>query len=76
MLLIEANMPGTFVATELQVRTRSAFLNTRLDRKMLVYDSLSLPFVEDSPDNVDVVVGHLQNLPGFVAGEPKACLKI
>jgi hypothetical protein len=43
MLLIEANMPGNFVATELQVRTRSAFANTRLNGKLLVYDSLSLP---------------------------------
>lgn len=43
MLLIEANMPGTFVATELQVRTRSAFANTRLNGKRLVHDRLSLP---------------------------------
>jgi hypothetical protein len=30
LLLTEANMPGFFVTTELQVRTRSAFLKTRL----------------------------------------------
>lgn len=29
-----------------------------------------------SPDKVDVIVGHLQYLPGFVAGEPKSCLGI
>lgn len=30
MLLTEANMPGVLVTSELQVRTRSAFLKTRL----------------------------------------------
>lgn len=30
MLLMEANIPGTWVTTELQVRTRSAFWKTRL----------------------------------------------
>lgn len=42
MLLIEANMPGNFVATELQVRTRSAFANTRLNGKLSAHDRLSL----------------------------------
>lgn len=67
MLLIEANSPGFFMTTELQVRTRSALVNTRLvnvsgqtqpEQQRRSHHGL--------PHNIHIIVGHLENLPLFV----------
>lgn len=64
ILLTEANIPGVLVTTELQVRTRSAFLKTRL---LIVNSILYARTGTDIPNNVDVVVGHFHDLPLLVA---------